>query len=426
MASDAENVDIENGEELPSIKDDVVVTKYKMAADMVNTILKKLIAQSNAGVSVLSICEAGDKMIEDETGKVFKKDTEMKKGIAFPTCVSVNNCVCHYSPAKSDAELLLCDGDVVKVDLGAHIDGFIAVAAHTFVVGASKENKVTGRKADVIMAAHLASEAALRLVKDGLQNVPVTAAIQKISESYECKPIEGMLSHQLEQNIIDGKKSIIQNPPDAKDKKKPYAFDGEKNQAEDAAKQWGHSKKDHDVCTFNTYEVYAIDVLVSSGEGKGKDLGQTKTTVYKKLDTRYNLKMKASKQFFSEVEKKHQCMPFTLRALEEESKARLGVKECVEHNLVEPYAVLYEKEGEVVAQFKFTVLLLPNGPLKITGVDFDSEMYESSHSVEDEEMKALLATSASRKTQKKNKKKAVQAVAQQAEQAESLPELEEV
>lgn len=45
------------------------------------------------------------------------------------------------------------------------------------------------------MAAHLASEAALRLVKDGLQNVPVTAAIQKISESYECKPIEGMLSH---------------------------------------------------------------------------------------------------------------------------------------------------------------------------------------------------------------------------------------
>jgi methionine aminopeptidase len=49
--------------------------------------------------------------------------------------------------------------------LGAHIDGFIAVAAHTIVVGLDAGAKVTGRKADVILAAHYASEAALRLVK---------------------------------------------------------------------------------------------------------------------------------------------------------------------------------------------------------------------------------------------------------------------
>ena len=56
---------------------------------------------------------------------------------------------------------------MVKIDLGAHIDGFIAVVAHTVVVGSSKDNKVKGRAADAIMAAHLASEAALRLVKQG-------------------------------------------------------------------------------------------------------------------------------------------------------------------------------------------------------------------------------------------------------------------
>ena len=56
---------------------------------------------------------------------------------------------------------------MVKIDLGAHIDGFIAVVAHTVVVGSSKDNKVKGRAADAIMAAHLASEAALRLVKPG-------------------------------------------------------------------------------------------------------------------------------------------------------------------------------------------------------------------------------------------------------------------
>ena len=56
---------------------------------------------------------------------------------------------------------------MVKIDLGAHIDGFIAVVAHTVVIGSSKDNKIKGRAADAIMAAHLASEAALRLVKPG-------------------------------------------------------------------------------------------------------------------------------------------------------------------------------------------------------------------------------------------------------------------
>lgn len=49
--------------------------------------------------------------------------------------------------------------------MGAHIDGFIAVVAHTIVVGISKENPATGRKADVILAAYWAGQAALRLLK---------------------------------------------------------------------------------------------------------------------------------------------------------------------------------------------------------------------------------------------------------------------
>jgi methionine aminopeptidase len=50
-------------------------------------------------------------------------------------------------------------------DLGAHVDGFIAVVAHTIVLGATSEAKVTGRRADVVLAAHYASQAALRLLK---------------------------------------------------------------------------------------------------------------------------------------------------------------------------------------------------------------------------------------------------------------------
>ena len=52
-------------------------------------------------------------------------------------------------------------------DLAVHIDGFIAAIAHTLVVGCSASDPVTDRRADVINAAHLCSEAALRLVKAG-------------------------------------------------------------------------------------------------------------------------------------------------------------------------------------------------------------------------------------------------------------------
>lgn len=52
-------------------------------------------------------------------------------------------------------------------DMGAHVDGFIAVVAHTVILGVSASKKVSGKKANVMLAAHYASEAALRLLKAG-------------------------------------------------------------------------------------------------------------------------------------------------------------------------------------------------------------------------------------------------------------------
>lgn len=364
-----------------TIADDLVVTKYKMGADIANQAIKVVIEAAKPGVSVVSLCEKGDAFISAETGKVFKKEKEIKKGIAFPTCVSVNNCVCHFSPLKSDPDYTLKDGDLVKIDLGVHVDGFISNVAHSFVVGATKDAPVTGRKADVIKAAHLCAEAALRLVKPGNQNSQVTEAWNKIAQSFKCTAIEGMLSHQLKQHVIDGEKTIIQNPSD-------------------------QQKKDHEKAEFEVHEVYAVDVLISTGEGKAKDSGQ-RTTVYKRdPNKQYGLKMKTSRMFFSEVERRFDTMPFTLRAFEDESKARLGVVECAKHELLQPFTVLHEKEGECVAQFKFTVLLMANGPLRITSGFFEPELYKSEHDVQDPELKALLQSSASRKAQKKKKKKA--------------------
>lgn len=348
-----------------TIADNTVVQKYKVAGNIVNKALQTLITGCKVGASAKALCQKGDHILEQETGKKYKNEPEMKKGIAFPTCLSVNNCICHFSPSKNDPDYTLKAGDVVKIDLGAHIDGFIAVAAHTIVVGATAEAKATGRAADVVLAAYHASQAALRLLKDGTSNYAVTEAVQKIAAEYKCKPIEGMLSHQLKQFKIDGEKTIIQNPTIAQ-------------------------KKEHEKCNFEKYEVYAMDVLVSTGEGLGKEL-DTKVSIYKKTEENYLLKLKASRAFYAEVKKKYGTMPFNLRNFEEEAKAKMGVHECVTHKLVEPFQVLYEKHNEIVAQFKNTVLILPNGLTVVTGFPFDLGCYESEHSIQDEEMKKLLA-----------------------------------
>ncbi|XP_063533073.1 proliferation-associated protein 2G4 [Cydia strobilella] len=357
-----------------TIAEDLVVTKYKLAGQIVNRVLEQVLAKCVPDASAREICEFGDKTILDETSKVFKKEKDSKKGIAFPTCVSVNNCICHFSPIPSETDYILKQGDLVKVDLGAHIEGFIAVVAHTVCVGVGE---VTGRAADVLLAAHYASEAALRLLRPDNENYAVTDAVQKISAEFGCKPVEGMLSHQLKQFRIDGEKSIIQNPSEAQ-------------------------RKEHEKCTLETYDVYAMDVLVSTGEGVGREM-DTRCTIYKKTEEIYQLKLKASRMFYSEVRNKHGSMPFNLRSFDKETSARLGVVECVNHKLIEPFQVLYERPGELVAQFKFTALLLPGGTHRITGLPFDKAGCKSERAVKDPELQSLLNSSA--KANKKKKKK---------------------
>jgi len=384
------------GNDLPTIADDLVVTKYKMAAEIVNKVLKETVTLLVPDASVRDLCIASDKLLAEETAKAFKKDKKVVKGIAFPTCISVNNVICHYSPLNSEPDTILKDGDMVKMDLGAHIDGFIAVVAHTHVVGCTKENPLTGRKADAMMAAYLASEAALRLVKPGNETYEVTETVSKIAEAFNCKPVEGMLSHQLEQNKIDGEKTIIQNPTEAQ-------------------------KKEHDKFEFGLHEVYGVDVLISTGEGQGREK-DAKITIYKKTEETYMLKMKTSREFFSKVSKQFGAMPFNLRNMDDERKARMGVGECVNHRLVEPFQVLYEREGEQVSQFKFTVLLMPNGPQKITGLPFDPELFKSELEIKDQEIQKLLKQSANPKANKKKKNPAEKAVNEETNGAPTLVE----
>ena len=53
-------------------------------------------------------------------------------------------------------------------------------------------------------------------------------------------------------------------------------------------------RKEHKKCELQVHEVYAVDILMSTGEGKAKEK-DTRTTVYKRTEEQYSLKMKASR-----------------------------------------------------------------------------------------------------------------------------------
>lgn len=138
-----------------------------------------------------------------------------------------------------------------------------------------------------------------------------------------------MLSHQVERFRSVGDKQIIQNPTD-------------------------EQKTKTEKCTFENYEVYTIDILISTGEGfyfnfyvyfKYLFLGKSKTldartTIFKKTDDMvYNLKLKTSRTFFHEALQKFGSMPFSIRDFEDEKVAKIGSTECAKHDLMQSYPV---------------------------------------------------------------------------------------
>eukprot|EP00775_Hariotina_reticulata_P003729 gene3729-3990_t len=361
--------DENNEQQELDLSDDKVVTKYKAAAEICNKAIAAVIDACKDGAKVVDLCKIGDDAINKECANIFKGKA-IEKGVAFPTCVSPNSIVGHFSP-QADNATALKDGDLVKIDLGCHIDGFIATQATTVLVSPEGLNAViTGKAADLVEAARTAFNAALRLIKPGKHVSDVAPKLAACVEPFGVQLVEGVMSHQMKQFIIDANK-------------------------------------------FEPNEVYAIDIVVSTGEGKPKMLNEKETTVYKRaLEGQYQLKLKASRAVFSEVNKKYPTMPFTLRALTEaaegdakqeltEGQLRLGLVECLNHGLLHPYPVLHEKTGELVAQIKGTVLLMPNGSDKVTAAP--EQKVETDKEVTDRELQLLLASSL--KPRKSSKKK---------------------
>lgn len=364
----------ENFIEKPAILD-----KYKAASQVANAALLKVISLCVVGADIHKVCQEGDKFIEEELKKIFnnKKSKKLERGIAFPNCISVNAICGHYSP-MADESTLLQEGDLAKIDLGAHLDGFTAQLAHTIVVSADPTSKIAGKKADVVLAAYNSMLAAQRIIREQATNTSVTQAIAKVCEAFGVTPLEGVLSHKVKKHLIDGNDVIIN-----------------KETSDQRVEEF----------EFIPGDVIALDIYVSTGEGKPRE-SECRTTVYKReLDAQYNLKIKSSRAFFAEVNKRFPTLPFAIRAFEDPVGAKVGVKECVDHDLLTGYPVLTEKAGELVAQFKCTIAVLPRSTAVLAGELTIAPRFESDKSIADAELTTLISSDLWKKEDKKKSTK---------------------
>ena len=357
------------------IEKPAILDRYKTASEIVNATLKLVIEKCISGGDVSEICAFGDKTLEEALNKVYqsKKTKKIERGIAFPTCVSRNNVCGQVSPLVDESEKLE-DGDLVKVELGVHIGGYPSQVASSFVIGGGK---VEGRKADVLLAGWTALQASMRTFRAGGKNYDVTDAVEKATGAYNCKPIEGQYSNKVKRHVIEGNDAILM-----------------KRSAENRIEEY----------EFHPGDVFAIDVYATTAEGRPRE-SEKRTTVYKRaLENTYLMKMKSSRAFFNEVNKKCPTMVFSIRAMEDITAAKLGVKECLAHDLLVPFPVLEEKPNEFVSHFKATICIQQSGTVVLSGPDFDASNVNSEFKVEDEGLKEILARTMDKKEQKKEKK----------------------
>jgi len=392
MSDDESEISVgeeEEEEEVTDLSNSDVCSKYQEASKIVNLALTGLVSQCVSGAKIIDLCQFGTTIIEAQTAKLYNKKVDgvsIEKGVAFPVCISVNEVICNHSPLESEELPTLEVGDVVKIDLGCHIDGYIAVAAHTLVVPESVENPPESVDSDLgnaAVAAYNAMLVAASEIRAGNQNNNVTKVVERVAKNYSVNPIATVRMHQMKRFVIDGVKEVALKEPTPED-----IEEGEEKVPE---------------CSFEQAEVYAIDVAMTTGDGKVRP-ADLRTTVFKRnVEANYRLKMKASRYVLSEVDKKFPTLPFTLRHFDDERTAKMGITECVSHGLLTPYPSLQEKLDSKVAHFKCTVLLLPSGTSKVTGLPLPS--YFKTETTPDEETANVLADIAE-KAAKKAKKKA--------------------
>ncbi|KAK5956888.1 hypothetical protein OHC33_002377 [Knufia fluminis] len=402
------------------------LTKYKTAAQISHKVYETVSGWLTEGAKIVELCQKGDSLLDEEIQKVYK-GKKIQKGVGTPCTISPSSYVTPFTPLLSDPEdsvLELKAGEVVKIQLGAQIDGFGAIVGGNVVVPKKGEKaadvKIEGREADLLLATHYANELLLRLMvppgllaagteeekkKAGSEKAPsqtkIIQLVEKVAAAYDVKVVQHTTSWMFERNEIEGKKKIILSP------------------AADSTKGEGSAE---------VGEVWGVEVGMSLGSGKVKDLDK-RSTLMRRTAITYGLKRPSSRQVLSEIVKKFGTFPFSLRQLDDEKAGKVGVIECVRNGVLREYKPAADSDGAAVSRTFTTVAITKNGLTKLAAPPaLDLEKVKSDKKIEDEEILKILerplakSTGTKSKNKKKKKKPAKKAAATADEGEESEEE----
>ncbi len=287
-----------------SIKmDSEILEKYMKAGRIAAEVREASRALVQPGASLLEIAEGIEKMIIDKGA-----------GIAFPVNISLNSAAAHYTPYKGETTTIKND-DVVKIDIGVHVDGYIGDTAYT-AAWDSKHEKL-------VEASEKALEAAVAMCVPGTNIGAIGEKIEKTIESYGLRPISNLTGHGLDAYNLHGEPQI----PNIKIET-DYALEED--------------------------QVIAIEPFATNGAGAIKE--SEPTVIYmlvrpvpvRSADAREILKYAAARS----------GLPFAERWIPlSRIKAKLALRELIMRKAVYEYPVLKEKNNGLISQAEHTVIV---------------------------------------------------------------------
>ena len=261
------------------------------------------------GKTVFEICEH----VENEIKKRGAK-------CAFPVNTSINEVAAHYTAEPNDP-LVIKDDDLVKIDLGAQINGHIADTAVTVCYNAEYDS--------MVQTAELSLSNAMSMMKVGVKSSDVGRTIEKTIKQMGFLPIANLSGHSLDQYTIHAGKSV----PNI----------------------WSIGS-----FTFNENQAFACEPFVTTGEGLGF-VHEGKIKNIFALSSRKKTKDKDADKMLDYIWQNFNLLPFALRWLTtewEEKEARRLLEILVKKKAVHAYPILVEGNGQRVTQAEHT--FIPN------------------------------------------------------------------
>ena len=297
--------------------DKQVLEKLKTSGRILRETREEIKTHVKAGARIIDICEKAESLIKQKGAKP-----------AFPCNVSVNEIAAHYTSPPNDAKTIP-ENSVVKVDIGAHIDGYLTDTAVT--VSLSPEND------DLVATAERALKAATENIRPGISTSKLGSIIETTIKSRGFKPISNLTGHQIGRYIVHTGTSL----PNV-----TQLFSSK-------IKQGGE---------------YAIEPFVTLHKAAGRVENGSEATIYRFVKSR-SMANSDAKKLLKYVEENFRSLPFAERWLQNvvpEEHRREAFRELLKSKALMEYPIFVEASGQVVSQAEHTVLITEDGCIVLT------------------------------------------------------------